>query len=180
MMRDAFARIGRLAVPTLWLSEPAAEEETEEKPSQCLQVEPLLVPSLAVHKPLRIFCAGQNLKSIRWQLKRAAYDVTAAVAGKQAWLCLRSGFFDLMIASLGLAGLDGIRLTEHARLVGIKVPAILFSEVGDPFTTAERQRLGVTAVLRRDCPTHVLLAAVASALNAASRRHISHDGVSFN
>lgn len=180
MMRDAFARIGRLAVTTPWLSEAAAEEGTEEKSSQCLQVEPLLVPSLAVHKPLRILCAGPDLGSIRRELKRAAYDVTAAIAGKQAWRCLRSGFLDLMIASLGLPGLDGIRLTEHARLAGIKVPAVLFSEVGDPFTTAERQRLGITAVLRRDCPTHVLLAAVASALGATSRWTTSYDGCYLN
>src|SRR6266704_548031 len=164
-MNDVFARIrNRLSNSTVWCTAAALENERSGKLIRGPDTQAISVPSLPIRRRLRILCAGPDLKSVRRALKRSAYDVTVAVAGKQAWRSLMTGFFDLMVASLGLPGLDGIRLTERARLIGIKLPAILFSEVGDPFTAEERQRLGIRAVLERDCPAHILMAAVASAL----------------
>src|SRR5947207_16019863 len=113
-MNDVFARVGSTrGNSTDRREEMALAAARTGEPAECLDVEPLSVPYLSVRRRMRILCAGPDLKSVRRALKRSAYDVTVAVAGKQAWRSLMTGFFDLMAASLALPGLDGIRLTER-------------------------------------------------------------------
>lgn len=96
-------------------------------------------------------------------LEEANYVVTAAEDGARAWNELLTRTFSLLFASIGMPHLDGIRLLERARLAGITAPAILVSNVGDPFTVFERERLGITAILKDTCGSQDILAAASQA-----------------
>jgi DNA-binding response OmpR family regulator len=119
-------------------------------------------------KPV-ILCAGPEADGIASLLKREGYDVAFVKDGIEAWRWLFSKSFDLLIAPIGLAGLDGIRLAERVRLLWIPTPLLFLSRIGDPFSRIQRAKLGIAGILGSDCGSHALLAAVRSTLQAAKK-----------
>jgi DNA-binding response OmpR family regulator len=119
-------------------------------------------------KPV-ILCAGPEADGIASLLKREGYDVAFVRNGLEAWRWLFSKSFDLLIAPIGLAGLDGIRLAERIRLLWIPTPLLFLSRIGDPFSRVQRARLGIAGILKCDCASHVLLAAVRATLDTAGK-----------
>ena len=114
-----------------------------------------------------ILCAGREASRAASLLKRAGYNVAFVKNGMQAWRWLLTASFDLLIAPIGLTGLDGIRLAQRARLLWIPTPLLFLSRIGDPFSRLEHARLGIAGILRNDCGSHVLLAAVNATLDSA-------------
>jgi len=126
----------------------------------------------ALREKPAVLCAGSEALDASATLHRAGYNVGFVNNGNQAWRWMITAPFDLALVPLGLRGLDGIRLTERLRLLWVATPVLLLSEVGNPFTRAEANRLGIVGVLPKDCASHVLLAAAASALADRSKPNI--------
>lgn len=124
-------------------------------------------PAAELKPGATILCAGSETSEAARLLQREGYRVVFVENGQRAWHRLVTAPFDLLLAPLGLRGLDGIRLAERIRRLWITTPILFLSQIGNPFTRTQQARLGIAGVLPRACPSHVLLAAVCSALRSS-------------
>ena len=113
-------------------------------------------------------------------LRRAGYFVAEAADGDEAWSCLGTEMFDLLITDQRMPGLTGLELVRKARSRGCAVPAILASGVIDEELRAHFKELSQSALLVKPFTPEHLLDAVEEALKTNPRAAVSPDATTLS
>jgi FixJ family two-component response regulator len=108
------------------------------------------------------------LESLQDLLESAGYDASVHASGLSL---LASGLarIDLLIADVGLPGMDGLELRERVREARPELPVILISGRRDLTEELPEHDAGYTELFRKPFDGQALLAAVSQALQSRAR-----------
>lgn len=73
--------------------------------------------------------------------------VTTAVNGREALTLLRQRTFDLLVSDLGMPGMSGIELAQHAKQIHPGLRTIIVTGFGARITAEERRSFGIIGVI---------------------------------
>ena len=76
------------------------------------------------------------------QLEKSGYIITRALNGKQAFKCLQTSCYDLVILDIKLGDIDGLQILKTIRSQDKVLPVMIISSISDDETKIEGFRIG--------------------------------------
>lgn len=92
--------------------------------------------------------------------------ITEAQDGLDAVEMIRKEIFDLIITDINMPKMDGLQLIQHVRMMGLRIPIIILTTLGEEKDLTRGMDLGANDYVTKPISTHKLTKIISNFMNA--------------
>lgn len=103
--------------------------------------------------------------ALEMKLKKSGYDTTVVMNGQDALAAMKAGKYDLVMMDLIMPVMDGFELLKAMKDAGLKVPALVLSNLGQEEDRKKASELGaIDYFVKANTPISEIIARAEKAL----------------